>query len=1065
MIRLAAAALLFTIGSAWAAAPPAPEPARTGHTLYVSKLGDDSDGRSWATAFTTIQAALDAVPDADGGHRIIVRPDTYMEAMLNPAYKGAEGSYNELIGDFDGRYGSGKSGTVVIDSGDPKQGFKSYDWWSTIRATQQGWSPAHVDATFSAIGWDRWMLRRLYATGSDAGLFWDLTDETKPFTVIVEDCVSIGRAFGGGVASCLSRPDEPIVFRRSTLWALDWWGDTAAAYVRVENPTMPERPDIYFEDCTMASPQCALKAGNFGFTTSMKIHVERCRLAALNFSQPQGTPTDGVIQSVEDGKLLHVDLVDSTIMGYKVFGVRVNKDTEKDIRYTTAGDVKAYVQFQQDMPQGIHRLQQWPVDLFAALAPPPPSPRGIVLENREFARRNTCEMSAVLWEGRLVHLVCVRPASGGTPDQFHLEIVDDATGERLARFGEGHSLAAAYVHDGVFYVTASRYENDDWNDVTLFHSRDLKSWESRVIIEQENENLFNSSMCAGPGGFVLAYESNEPRYPAFTTKFARSTDLQTWTKVPESTFGLDRYTACPYIRYIDGYYYVVYLEARSPRHYFETYITRSPDLIHWELSAANPVLAPRDIDDGINTSDFDAVEIDGKTHVYYAVGDQLSWMNVKRGVYPGTMGEFFGSFYESPGIPDAGSAARAAADEAKAARQAWFNEAKFGLFIHWGLYAVHGKNDKGKYVSWAMENEGIPLAEYEPYADAFNPQQFDADEWMALAKAAGMRYVVFTSKHHEGFSMFDSALTDYDSMDRAAKRDFVAELIAAARKAGLKIGFYYSTLDWAHPDFKTDLPKYIDEFLFGQVRELCTNYGPIDAIWFDGEWDHPASTWRADELVSMIHELQPGAVVNDRLGKGERGYNKRADFFTREQMSEVSRRTAFERRNPYRWEACLTIGESWGFRRDDKNFKSGAELIRALVEIASRGGNFLLNVGPDPNGVIPPHLAERLLEIGGWMAKNGDSIYGAGASPFASLPAGVCTVKGDMLYLHLTERPGDAIALPGLENRIVAASLLATGEALAFDPEARTVTLPTRLPDPAVTTLAIRLDGPPRVAE
>ena len=168
-------------------------------TFYVSKLGDSSDGRSWATAFATIQKALLALPDASGGYRIVIRPDTYVEANLYPAFKGAPGSYNSLEGDFDGSLGSGASGWVVIDSGDPAKGFKSYDWWSTIRATSKGWSPAHTETTFSAIGWDRWALRRLYATGADAGLFWDCTDKVEPFTVVVEDCVSIGRSLDNSI--------------------------------------------------------------------------------------------------------------------------------------------------------------------------------------------------------------------------------------------------------------------------------------------------------------------------------------------------------------------------------------------------------------------------------------------------------------------------------------------------------------------------------------------------------------------------------------------------------------------------------------------------------------------------------------------------------------------------------------------------------------------------------------------------------------------------------------------------------------------------------------------------
>ena len=626
-----------------------------GMTLYVSKLGDNSDGSSWTKAFTTIQAAIDAVPDENGGHRIIVRPDTYMEAMLSPAFKGAPEAYNELIGDVDGHYGSGTTGQVIIDSGDPAKGFKSYDWWGPIKAYQQGWSEAHTESTFSAIIWDRWILRNLYVTGGDGGLFWDGTDQVEPFTVIVEDCVSIGRAFGGGVASCLSRLEEPITFRRCTLWALDWWGDTAGAYVRVENTSMPKAADVVFEDCTMVSPQCALKGSNYGFHTYTRVKLNRCRLVALNFSQPVGTPTDGIIQSVQNGKYLHVDLEDTTVMGYKVFGVTVDKDSEKDIGYTTTGSVQAYVQFQQDVPEGFYRLQQWPVDVFQTIMPPQPVFRQPELVEKKLVRKDMCELSPIVWHGRLCHMACVRPAGGGSLEDYYLELTDAETGEELALFAQGYGLACAHVNNNTLYVFASRYENNNWNDVTLFSSSDLQHWEKKVVIQQENEHLFNSSVCEGPDGFVMAYESNDPKYPAFTTKFARSKDLENWEKMPDAIFGTNRYTACPCIRYVDGYYYVLYLEHRAPRHYFETYITRSKDLKEWELSSANPVLRPVEIDDGINTSDPEVVEFGGKTYVYYAVGDQLTWMNIKRGVYPGSLKRFFEQWYEQPGIKDRGT--------------------------------------------------------------------------------------------------------------------------------------------------------------------------------------------------------------------------------------------------------------------------------------------------------------------------------------------------------------------------------------------------------------------------
>ena len=202
----------------------------TGATIHVSKLGDNSDGSSWEKAFRTIQAALNAVPNEQGAHRIVVRPDTYMEANLFPAHKGAAGAYNELVGDCDGTLGSGTRGRVIIDSGDPEKGFKSYDWWGPIRAYKKAWSVEHKEETFSSIGWDRWAFRGLYVTGGDGGLFFDLVDRAEPFSVCVEDCFSVGRAFGGGVANVLSRPGEPSVFRRCQLWCLDWWGDAAGAY-------------------------------------------------------------------------------------------------------------------------------------------------------------------------------------------------------------------------------------------------------------------------------------------------------------------------------------------------------------------------------------------------------------------------------------------------------------------------------------------------------------------------------------------------------------------------------------------------------------------------------------------------------------------------------------------------------------------------------------------------------------------------------------------------------------------------------------------------------------------
>jgi hypothetical protein len=617
-----------------AASSADPPGGRKGVTLYVSKLGDNSDGSSWERAFTTIQAALDAIPDDKGGHRIIIRPDTYMEAMLTPAHAGASGAYNTIEADFDGSMGSGTTGYAVIDSSDPARGCKSIDWWGPFRCT----------ATFSAKDWDRWIFRRLYTTGSEGGMGWDMTaDLGAEFSVIVEDCFGIGRAFGGIVAGFVSRAEEPVVYRACQLWSLDWWGDTAGMYVRAETPTMPDHPDVIMEDCTMVSPQCSLKAGNPGYSGYTRVRLKNCRLITLNFSQPRGTPTKGIIQSVVDGKYLHVDLEDCTLMGYKVFGVRENEETEKDIGYTTKGSVRAYIQFQQKVPKGFLRLGHWPVEVFRSILPPEPPRAEPTLMKEGVVRRDMCEVAPIVWRGRLCLVECVRPAHGGTAQDYYLTLRDVETGEQLARFAESHGLASAIVHNNTLYVFAARYEpKGSWNDVTLFKFSDLKRWDKRIVVKQEaREQLFNSSVCEDPDGFVMAYETDDPTYPPFSIKFARSNDLESWTKVPDVVFGTDRYTACPCIRYVNGYYYLMYLEHRTPRWFFETFVARSKDLKTWQLSSANPMLTPDGIDEGINASDPDVIEFGGTTYIYYGVGDQRTWMNMKRAVYPGPIQDFF----------------------------------------------------------------------------------------------------------------------------------------------------------------------------------------------------------------------------------------------------------------------------------------------------------------------------------------------------------------------------------------------------------------------------------------
>jgi len=339
---------------------------KQGITFYVSKLGDNTDGKTWKTAFHKIQSALSAIPDKSGGHRVVIRPDHYMEPNLETAHPGAAGSYNLLIGDIDGKLGSGSTGWVIVDAGDPKTGFKSWDWWSNMRASTKNWNTGNNTTNFSCIVWDRWALRNVYATGGDAGLFWDLTHRSgEGFTVLVEDCVGIGRAFGGGVCYPTVRKDEPSLFRRCHFMALDWIGDSSAVLIGGWEKSPTEHPHVVFEDCTMVHPDNALQISyaSHHVRTSMK----NCRLIVLNFSQPHLSPSTGIICSEKRPELLHIDLEDCLLAGYQVFGT--GKSDEK-ISYTSTGNVEAYVQFEQKTPVGIKQISAWPTRLFSLIAPP-----------------------------------------------------------------------------------------------------------------------------------------------------------------------------------------------------------------------------------------------------------------------------------------------------------------------------------------------------------------------------------------------------------------------------------------------------------------------------------------------------------------------------------------------------------------------------------------------------------------------------------------------------------------------------------------------------------------------
>jgi len=409
-------------------------------------------------------------------------------------------------------------------------------------------------------------------------------------------------------------------------------------------------------------------------------------------------------------------------------------------------------------------------------------------------------------------------------------------------------------------------------------------------------------------------------------------------------------------------------------------------------------------------------------------------------------------------------------------RTEWWREAKFGMFIHWGLYAVPagewkaGEISEHPYSEWIMYHLKIPVAEYEQLAPQFNPVKFDADEWVGLAKRAGMKYMVITSKHHDGFAMFDSKVTDYDIVDATPfGRDPIKELADACRKEGIRFGCYYSIdRDWHHPDAqgnelkqsnywdypdesKKDFNKYLYEFALPQVRELLTGYGPIATIWFDGIAKKTAE--QNEEIIKMIRALQPDCLINSRLGDwmtykwGD--YRSMGD-------NEVSNRDL-----GYGWENPGTLGHSYGYNKYDDDWKSPAEVIRMLVDIASNGGNYLLNIGPKGDGSIPAESVKILEAVGKWMDKNGESIYGTQPAPIEVPSWGKYTAKPGKLYIHVFEWPSNGqLTVPGVEDKVTRAHLLAEPDKrpLQFKQTSNgdvVLDLPVQAPDPSDTVIVL----------
>ena len=417
--------------------------------------------------------------------------------------------------------------------------------------------------------------------------------------------------------------------------------------------------------------------------------------------------------------------------------------------------------------------------------------------------------------------------------------------------------------------------------------------------------------------------------------------------------------------------------------------------------------------------------------------------------------------------------------EEKDARMRWWREARFGLFIHWGLYAVPAGEWNGVKApgtgEWIMNQAKIKLADYRKLAGQFNPVRYDPEEWVRIAKDAGVKYVVITTKHHDGFCLWDSKATEYDVMSTPYGKDLLKPLADACRKEGLVFCVYHSIMDWQHPNYEPlpgwdqgrpghtpNLDQYVT-YMKTQLKELVDQVGPLGVMWFDGEWEATWTHERGLDLYNTVRSLQPGILVNNRVDKGRQGMQGltkegsfAGDFGTPEQEIPASGLPGVD------WESCMTMNDTWGFRKDDERWKSSETLIRDLIDIASKGGNFLLNVGPTAEGLIPAASVERLAAMGQWLKTNGEAIYGTQASPLGAVPFGRVTAKPDRLYLHVFDWPASgSLEVSGIKGSVKRASLLADPkEKLSIASRENgtlRIELPKKAPDPVASVIVLRM--------
>jgi len=420
-------------------------------------------------------------------------------------------------------------------------------------------------------------------------------------------------------------------------------------------------------------------------------------------------------------------------------------------------------------------------------------------------------------------------------------------------------------------------------------------------------------------------------------------------------------------------------------------------------------------------------------------------------------------------------------------RMEWWREARLGMFIHWGLYSVPAGEwgDSKNHAEWIRTSAQIPLDTYNQFVDRFNPVKFDASKWVKIAKDAGMKYIVITSKHHDGFCLWDSKQTDFDIMSTPFKRDILKELADECEKEGITLCWYHSIMDWHHPDYlprrgwetnRSEEGAVFDDYVSymkKQLKELLTNYGKIGVLWFDGEWEKTWTSEYGTDLYHYVRSLQPDIIINNRVGVGRSGMagitedgEFGGDFGTPEQQIPATGLPGVD------WETCMTMNNHWGYNRTDKNFKSSKDLIRKLADIASKGGNFLLNIGPTSEGLFPKESINRMHDIGVWMKTNGQAIYGTKASPFKDLDWGRCTQRSmkesTRLYLHVFDYPENGILkVPGLGSETIRSFLLADPEQnelkISNERGGVIIHLPEACPDPINTIVILDIVGTPIV--